>query len=176
MTLPSAMKLKWQRLLTYNDGDVELLLSLAIDLLWEKFGKDIEKNNHVVARLERKVADAKKRLRTSNPADSLALVGTHLCKVLKGGEVTLPLAWYRCWDFPTKLYLLENKKEKCLQLFDANVFAHCYKKTQRKAKPVIVDSKRRIRVDAKSTALLGGSEVVKMIGSGRYVKLLRIDV
>ena len=43
-SLPLGLAVKWERLLSYQGGDTEALALAAVELLWEKYGKDVEKN------------------------------------------------------------------------------------------------------------------------------------
>lgn len=55
-SLPLDLAVKWERLLSYQGGDTEALALSAVELLWEKYGKDVEKNERDDLAYRRKLA------------------------------------------------------------------------------------------------------------------------
>lgn len=60
--LPPDFEDKWKRLLAFQGGDPEALALAAVELLWKKYGREVERQERALARMNRQVAKTKKRL------------------------------------------------------------------------------------------------------------------
>ena len=60
--LPSGFASKWKRLLASQDGDPEALALAAVELLWKKYGREVERQERAVARMNKQIEKTKKRL------------------------------------------------------------------------------------------------------------------
>lgn len=60
--LPPDFADKWKRLLAFQGGDPEALALAAVELLWKKYGREVERQERALARMNRQMAKTKKRL------------------------------------------------------------------------------------------------------------------
>lgn len=60
--LPGDLADKWRRLLASQGGDPEALALAAVELLWKKYGREVERQERALARMDRQIEKTKKRL------------------------------------------------------------------------------------------------------------------
>ena len=60
--LPPKFATKWKRLLAWMEGDTETLALAAVDLLWDKYGRDVVQSEKLEVRYAKKIEETKKRL------------------------------------------------------------------------------------------------------------------
>ena len=60
--LPPDFAAKWKRLLASQGGDPEALALAAVELLWKKYGREVERQERALARMDRQIEKTKKRL------------------------------------------------------------------------------------------------------------------
>lgn len=60
--LPGDFADKWRRLLASQGGDPEALALAAVELLWKKYGREVERQERALARMDRQIEKTKKRL------------------------------------------------------------------------------------------------------------------
>ena len=60
--LPPKFAAKWKRLLAWMEGDTEALSLAAVDLLWDKYGRDVVQTEKRKIRYAKKIEEAKRRL------------------------------------------------------------------------------------------------------------------
>ena len=67
--LPPDFADKWKRLLAFQGGDPEALALAAVELLWKKYGRDVERQERAQERMDRQIEKTKKRLSTICPKE-----------------------------------------------------------------------------------------------------------
>ena len=60
--LPPKFATKWKRLLAWMEGDTETLALAAVDLLWDKYGRDVVQTEKRKIRYAKKIEETKRRL------------------------------------------------------------------------------------------------------------------
>ena len=60
--LPPKFAAKWKRLLAWMEGDTEALALTAVDLLWDKYGRDVVQTEKRKIRYAKKIEETKRRL------------------------------------------------------------------------------------------------------------------
>lgn len=60
--LPEELADKWRRLLAFQGGDSEALALVAVDLLWKKYGREVERDERAMARMEAQIKSVRTRL------------------------------------------------------------------------------------------------------------------
>ena len=60
--LPPDIADKWNRLLASQGGDPEALALVAVELLWKKHGREVERQERALARMNGQIKKTKKRL------------------------------------------------------------------------------------------------------------------
>lgn len=60
--LPGDLAAKWNRLLASQGGDPEALALAAVELLWKKYGREVERQERAQERMDRQIEKTKKRL------------------------------------------------------------------------------------------------------------------
>lgn len=60
--LPPKFAAKWKRLLAWMEGDTEALAFAAVDLLWDKYGRDVVQTEKRKIRYAKKIEETKRRL------------------------------------------------------------------------------------------------------------------
>ena len=60
--LPPKFAAKWKRLLAWMEGDTETLALAAVDLLWDKYGRDVVQTEKRKIRYAKKIEETKRRL------------------------------------------------------------------------------------------------------------------
>lgn len=60
--LPPKFAAKWKRLLAWMEGDTETLALAAVDLLWDKYGRDVVQTEKRKTRYAKKIEETKRHL------------------------------------------------------------------------------------------------------------------
>ena len=60
--LPPKFAAKWKRLLAWMEGDTETLALAAVDLLWDKYGREVVQTEKRKIRYAKKIEETKRRL------------------------------------------------------------------------------------------------------------------
>ena len=60
--LPPDIADKWNRLLASQGGDPEALALVAVELLWKEHGREVERQERALARMNGQIKKTKKRL------------------------------------------------------------------------------------------------------------------
>ena len=59
--LPKELADKWRRLLAFQGGDPEALALMAVELLWKKCCREVERNERAMARMEDRIKSVRTR-------------------------------------------------------------------------------------------------------------------
>ena len=123
---------KWKRLIASQGGDPEALALAAVELLWKKYGKDIEKFERDDLAYRKKLAA--EYVRTVRPAKREgALVGRFDRKLDAKRCLRIPSEWFSLMGEPKSVVVLPDPNEKCLDLVPEATFAAEAKRLRRMA-------------------------------------------
>lgn len=123
---------KWQRLLASQGGDPEALALAAVELLWKKYGKDVERFERDDLAYRKKLAA--EYVRTVRPASREgALLGRFDRKLDAKRCLRVPSEWFELMGEPKSVVVLPDPNEKCLDLVPEATFAAEVKRLRRRA-------------------------------------------
>lgn len=106
---------KWKRLLASQGGEPEALALAAVELLWKKYGKDVEKFERGDLAYRKKLAA--EYVRTVRPANREgALLGRFDRKLDAKRCLRIPSEWFSLMGEPKSVVVLPDPSEKCLDL------------------------------------------------------------
>ena len=178
---------RWKRLLASQGGDPEALALAAVELLWKKYGKDVEKFERDDLAYRKKLAA--EYVRTVRPAKREgALVGRFDRKLDAKRCLRIPSEWFALMGEPKSVVVLADPSEKCLDLVPEATFAAEVKRLRRMAAKDAASRRElgRLERGAVYLAVRGGHVVsmpatllkfaaikdrVALLGSIRYAKV-----
>lgn len=102
-----------------------------------------------------------------------ALLGRYDRRIGERGLAVLPAEWRRAMGNPSRMYLMADINERCLDLIPQDVFGEAAIRDQQKreVRLVEVDGKGRIRIDKDFREAADIHDVVAMVGELRSIKL-----
>ena len=102
-----------------------------------------------------------------------ALLGRYDRRIDEKGLAVLPAEWRKATGNPSRMYLVVDANERCLDLIPQDLFeetAICDQQ-KREVRLVEVDSRGRIRLDKDFREAADIHDVVAMVGELRLIKL-----
>lgn len=130
--LPLDLADKWKRLLASQGGDPEALALAAVELLWKKYGKDVEKFERGDLAYRKKLAA--EYVRTVRPANrESALLGRFDRKLDAKRCLRIPSEWFSLMGEPKSVVVLADPSEKCLDIVPEATFAAEVRRLRRRA-------------------------------------------
>ena len=123
---------KWKRLLASQGGDPEALALAAVELLWKKYGKDVEKFERGDLAYRKKLAA--EYVRAVRPANREgALLGRFDLKLDAKRCLRIPSEWFVLMGEPKGVVVLPDPNEKCLDLVPEATFTAEVNRLRRRA-------------------------------------------
>ena len=178
---------KWKRLLASQGGDPEALALAAVELLWKKYGKDVEKFERGDLAYRKKLAA--EYVRTVRPAKREgALLGRFDRKLDAKRCLRIPSEWFALMGEPKSVVVLPDPSEKCLDLIPEATYTAEVKRLRRRAAKDAASRKelRSLERGAERLEVRGGRAIVipaallkfaairdraSLVGSIRYAKV-----
>ena len=178
---------KWKRLLASQGGDPEALALAAVELLWKKYGKDVEKFERDDLAYRKKLAA--EYVRTVRPANREgALLGRFDRKIDAKRGLRIPSDWFVLMGEPKSVVVLPDPSEKCLDLIPEAAYTAEVKRLRRRAAKDAASRKElgRLECGAVHLEVRGGRAIVipaallkfaairdraSLVGSIRYAKV-----
>ena len=186
-TLTPDLAEKWKRLLASQGGDPEALALAAVELLWKKYGKDVEKFERDDLAYRKKLAA--EYVRTVRPAKREgALLGRFDRKLDAKGCLRIPSEWFALMGEPKSVVVLPDRAEKCLDLIPEAAYTAELQRLSRRAAKDAASRKElgRLECGAVHLEVRGGRAIVipaallkfvairdraSLVGSIRYAKV-----
>ena len=178
---------KWKRLLASQGGDPEALALAAVELLWKKYGKDVEKFERGDLAYRKKLAA--EYVRTVRPANREgALLGRFDRKLDAKRCLRIPSEWFALMGEPKGVVVLPDPSEKCLDLVPEATYTAEVKRLRRRAAKDAASRKELGRLECGAVHLeVRGGRVISipaallkfaairdrasLVGSIRYAKV-----
>lgn len=178
---------KWKRLLASQGGDPEALALAAVELLWKKYGKDVEKfERGDLAYRKKLAAEYVRTVRTANREG--ALLGRFDRKIDAKRGLRIPSEWFALMGEPKSVVVLPDPSEKCLDLIPEATYTAEVKRLRRRAAKDAASRKElgRLERGAERLEVRGGRAIVipaallkftairdraSLVGSIRYAKV-----
>ena len=178
---------KWKRLLASQGGDPEALALAAVELLWKKYGKDVEKFERGDLAYRKKLAA--EYVRTVRPAKREgALLGRFDRKLDAKRCLRIPSEWLELMGEPKSVVVLPDPSEKCLDLIPEATYTAEVRRLRRRAAKDAASRKElgRLECGAVHLEVRGGRAIVipaallkfaairdcaSLVGSIRYAKV-----
>ena len=178
---------KWKWLLASQGEDPEALALAAVELLWKKYGKDVEKFERGDLAYRKKLAA--EYVRTVRPANREgALLGRFDRKIDAKRGLRIPSEWFALMGEPKSVVVLPDPSEKCLDLIPEATYTAEVKRLRRRAAKDAASRKElgRLECGAVHLEVRGGRAIVipaallkfaairdraSLVGSIRYAKV-----
>ena len=178
---------KRKRLLASQGGDPEALALAAVELLWKKYGKDVERFERDDLAYRKKLAA--EYVRAVRPAKREgALLGRFDRKLDARRCLRIPSEWFALMGEPKSVVVLPDPNEKCLDLVPEATFTAEVNRLRRRAAKDAASRKelRCLECGAVQLEVRGGRAIsipaallkfaairdrVSLVGSIRYAKV-----